>query len=157
MAFTHSLIWFQVHNMPLGCMNRAVGLKIEGSMGCVEDVAVVKDDVGWGRCLRIRVAINLYHLLDRGRALIITGKSYWVSFRYEKLHVFCFRCGRTLHVQEGCTVKVSKKQTYTEGALAWWSWLQAEEFARASATIEGHHVVCHHLWLSLTNHNRRPV
>jgi hypothetical protein len=55
-----------------------------GTMGIVEDVVVVEDDVGWGQCLRIRVAVNLYQPLDQGRALILRGKSCWVSFKYER-------------------------------------------------------------------------
>jgi hypothetical protein len=53
-------IWVQIHDMPLGCMNGGIGHKIGSSLGRVEDVAVAEDDVGWGRCLRVRVAINLY-------------------------------------------------------------------------------------------------
>lgn len=33
MEFWQSPIWVQIHNMPLGCMNRAVGTQIGGSMG----------------------------------------------------------------------------------------------------------------------------
>jgi hypothetical protein len=44
-------------------------------MGTFEDVAVAKDNVSWGRCLRIRVAINLYQPLDHGHTLLLTGKS----------------------------------------------------------------------------------
>jgi hypothetical protein len=117
--------------MPLGCMNRAVGLKIGASMGCVEDVTVADDDVGWGQCLRIRMAIDLYQPLDRGRALILSGKSCWVSFRYEKLLVFCFRWGIILHQLEGCTVKITKKQSHMEGMPTWGSWLRAREHSRS--------------------------
>lgn len=77
--------------MPLGCMIRGVGYKIGGSLGKVEDVAVADGDVGWGRCLRVRVDIDLYQPLDRGRALLLTGSSCWVSFKYEKLQAFCYR------------------------------------------------------------------
>jgi hypothetical protein len=62
-------------------------------MGPVEDVAVADDNVGWGKSIRIRVAIDLYQPLDRGRALILSGKSSWVSFKYEKLLTFCYKCG----------------------------------------------------------------
>lgn len=57
--FTHSLFWIQVHDIPLFCMNKAVGLRIGESMGMLEDVDVAGDGVGWGRCLQLRVAINL--------------------------------------------------------------------------------------------------
>ena len=59
MEFNHSPFWIQVHDMPLLYMNQAVGIKIGESMGEVEDVDVTGDGSGWGRCLRIRVKVNV--------------------------------------------------------------------------------------------------
>jgi len=59
MDFSFSPFWVQIHDMPLGCMNRAVEYHIGSSLGKVENVAVAEDDVGWGRYLQARVAINL--------------------------------------------------------------------------------------------------
>jgi hypothetical protein len=75
MVFTHTPIWIQIHDMPLGCMNSGVGRKIGGSLGEVEEMAMAEDDVGWGKFLRIRVAIDLYKPLDRGRELLLTRQS----------------------------------------------------------------------------------
>jgi hypothetical protein len=58
--FSTTPMWVQIHDMPLGCMNRKIGNKIGSSIGVVEDIAIADDDVGWGRSLRIRVAINLF-------------------------------------------------------------------------------------------------
>jgi hypothetical protein len=66
MDFTHTPIWIQIHDMPIGCMNKGVGRKIGETLGCVEQVAIADDDVGWGRSLRITVAIDLFQPLDRG-------------------------------------------------------------------------------------------
>jgi hypothetical protein len=60
LEFTTSPIWVQIHGMPLGCMNRAMGMKIGGSMGMVEEVAIAEDGVGWGRCLRVKVSMGLF-------------------------------------------------------------------------------------------------
>jgi hypothetical protein len=46
MDFLLSPIWVQIHDMPLGCMNRSVGTQIGSSMGKVEDVVEAEDDVG---------------------------------------------------------------------------------------------------------------
>jgi hypothetical protein len=53
MDFTKSLLWVQVHEMPLTCMNREVGHRIGSTLGMVEEVDVIDDGVGWGRCLHI--------------------------------------------------------------------------------------------------------
>lgn len=95
--------------MPLTCMNREVGNLMGQSIGSVEEVDVTGDGVGWGRCLRIRVYIDITKPLKRGRALVLNGKSNWVSFRYEKLPQFCYFCGRIYHAGKPCTNKTSHK------------------------------------------------
>jgi hypothetical protein len=102
MAFMHSPVWIQVHDMPLLCMTKSIGAKIGASLGVLEDVDVAGDGVGWGRCLRLRVTIDLSKPLERGRALVVGGKTEWVSFQYEKLPLFCFSCGRVVHQKQGC-------------------------------------------------------
>jgi hypothetical protein len=105
MIFTSTPIWIQVHDMPLLCMSKMVGIKIGESMGTLEDVDLAGDGAGWGRCLRIRVCIDLSEPLERGRALHLGGHSYWVIFRYEKFPMFCFYCGRVIHGRLGCPQK----------------------------------------------------
>jgi hypothetical protein len=53
MTLHHTPIWLQVHDMPLECMNRGVGMNIGESIGQVKEVVVADDDVGWGRYLSI--------------------------------------------------------------------------------------------------------
>jgi len=118
LTFTHSPIWVQVHDMPLNCMNRGVRSKIEASLGHVEEVAVAEDDIGSGRCLRIRVLINLYQPLECGQALLMSGQSNWVAFKYEKLLAFCLRCDKILHEPSGCPTVLPKKHNHKEGVLA---------------------------------------
>jgi hypothetical protein len=40
--------------------------------------------------------------LERGKALNIGGKSHWVSFKYEKLPMFCFYYGRIVRGRQRC-------------------------------------------------------
>lgn len=73
--------------------NRGVGQKIGDSLGDVLEVDAKGVEVGWRRGLRIKVVIDITNPLERGRALVIEGKSLWISFKYEKLPLFCFNCG----------------------------------------------------------------
>jgi hypothetical protein len=139
MDFSFSPIWIQIHDMPLGCMSKGVGFKIGESMGKVEEVAIAADDVGWGKYLRVRVAINLYKPLERGRRLKLAGTECWVPFRYEKLPVFCYRCGRIIHTKTGCSVLVSKKHDEKTG---WGPWIRAEELNCGSAWPAGSQKSC---------------
>jgi hypothetical protein len=74
MDFSKSPFWIQIHDLPLVCMNREVGLKIGASIGEVEDVKAVRDGGGWSRGLRVRIQVDLAKPLERGRALKFNGK-----------------------------------------------------------------------------------
>ena len=88
MVFLHSLVWVQVYGMPLLCMTKGIGSKIGASLGELEEVDVAGDGLGWSRCLRIRVSIDLSKPLERGRALVLGEKTHWVNFKYEKMPMF---------------------------------------------------------------------
>jgi hypothetical protein len=126
MVFTSTPIWIQVHDMPLLCMSKTVGIKIGASMGKLEDVDLAGDGAGWGRCLRLRVNIDLSEPLERGRALQLGGHSYWVIFKYEKLPMFCFYCGRVIHGRVGCPQRQDTRINVAEDKKQWGTWLRAE-------------------------------
>jgi hypothetical protein len=137
MDFSESPIWVQIHDMPLGCMNQAVGEQIDNSLGKVVDVAVAEDDVGWGRYLRVRVTINLFKLLERGRTLFIAGNPNWVSFKYEKLPVFCFWCGCIIHGPTSYNKMSTRKSNHAKGLDGWGLWLRADGSSRGPGNTEG--------------------
>jgi hypothetical protein len=138
MDFSKALFWVQVHDMPLTCMNREIGYRIGESLGAVEEVDVTGDGVGWGRCLRIRVYLDLTRPLDRGRALHINGKPVWVSFRYEKLPHFCYTCGRIVHGNNGCKGGASFRLNGGEPAKQWGAWLRANDLRyRSNSSLMG--------------------
>jgi hypothetical protein len=132
LAFNHSPIWIQVHDMPLICMNKSVGTKIGSSLGELVDIDVAGDGMGWGSYLRLRVVIDLMKPLDRGRALSLAGKSSWVEFKYEKLPLFCYRCGCIIHGSNRCPV-ISNTRLNKEETKPWGSWLRAFDPKRKGA------------------------
>ncbi|XP_062152170.1 uncharacterized protein LOC133860613 [Alnus glutinosa] len=126
MDFSKALFWIQVHDMPLTCMNREVGLRIGQSIGDVEDIDVTGDGVGWGRYLRIRVSVDITKPLERGRAIVLNGKSIWVLLKYEKLPQFCYHCGRIYHEDKACPRKSNFRINEEVSAKAWGVWLRAD-------------------------------
>jgi hypothetical protein len=116
----------QVHDLPLLCMNKGVGLKIGASLGEVVDIDVAGDGAGWGRCLRLRIVIDLGVPLERGRALELGGHSHWVSFKYEKLPRCCFHCGRVVHDGQGCPLRKAHRVHGEEEVKQWGTWIRAE-------------------------------
>ena len=126
MVFMKSPFWIQIHDMPLLCMIRGIGTKIAISLGVLEDVDVAGDGVGWGRFLCIRVTIDLSNPLERGCDLMVGGKPFWVFFKYEKLQMFCFHCGRVIHGKKGCPKVMKKQMRKGDGDKQWGTWLRAD-------------------------------
>lgn len=126
MEFLHSPLWVQVHDMPLIYMSKEVGRKISSSLGECLEVDVAGNGGGWGRWLRIRVNLDLTQPLERGRALNFNGQTSWVSFKYEKLPLFCFKCGRILHGSNGCSVRIKHGVNADGTESQWGAWLRAD-------------------------------
>jgi hypothetical protein len=164
MKFTISPFWVQIHDMPLVCMTKGVGVKIGESLGKLEDVDVAGDGAGWGRCLRIRVSIDITKPLERGRALVLGGKSSWVMFKYEKLPLFCFRCGCIVHEDGGCPIPRPSRMSTIEETKDWGVWLRAEDpWKRWSDGSNGPPISIESVWLwkkgkgnGRRNHNCQP-
>lgn len=74
MSFNNASFWLQLHNMPLGGMNRWVGMKLGSSVGLVEMVDVDEEDIGWGRQLQVKVRIDFTLPITRGRTVNIDGE-----------------------------------------------------------------------------------
>jgi hypothetical protein len=102
MGFDTAAFWIRMFDLPLDCMSNDVGQKLGETVGEVEDVDTNADGVGWGKFLRVRIRINLYKPLARGRMLRIKDRSYWIPFQYERLPRICFHCGRICHKQIRC-------------------------------------------------------
>jgi hypothetical protein len=100
-------------------------------MGQLEDIDLARNKGGCGRCLQIRVVIDLSKPLERGRALMLEGKSHWVTCRYDRLPMFCFECGRVIHGDKGCPIPSSTRLSGKEEGKAWgaygFGWKMAEE------------------------------
>lgn len=62
--------------------------------------------------------------LERGRALILNGTSHWVTFKYEKLPMLCFDCGRILHGAKGCPFTPDYRMNKTKKEKEWGIWLR---------------------------------
>jgi hypothetical protein len=114
--------------MPLTCMNKEVGLWIGGTIGRVDEVDVAGDGIGWGRCLRIWIFLDLTKSLERGRSLNINGKSIWISFKYEKLLQFCYTCERIFHRQNKCMGNGGFRMNGEVPVKPWGVWLLADDF-----------------------------
>lgn len=75
MQFKFEPFWVQLHNLPLATMNEEVGLQFGASIRHVIRVDTEANGLAWGKCLRVRVAVNIHRPLMRGRWLSYEGKN----------------------------------------------------------------------------------
>ncbi|XP_057428478.1 uncharacterized protein At4g02000-like [Lotus japonicus] len=113
--------WIQVHGLPYTLRTENIAKLLGGSFDGY---------LGWdkyeahryGYYLRIRAWVNVNAPLRRGQMVATRGGApLRVTFKYEKLVNFCFRCGRLDHVLSIC-----KGEAYG-GNLRYGAWLRAEE------------------------------
>jgi hypothetical protein len=76
------------------------------------------------------VKIDLAKPLERGRALRLEGKSYWVSFKYEKLPMFCFECGQIVHGGKGCPIPRRSRLSVAKDIRQWGVGLRVDDGRR---------------------------
>jgi hypothetical protein len=84
-------------------MSKVVGMEIGNNMG----TCIRVDDRPWStnqaRFMRIRVALMVEAPLRRGGMIVSPkGERTWVHYRYERLPMFCFRCGVLGHDVQVC-------------------------------------------------------
>ncbi|XP_042972731.1 uncharacterized protein LOC122304523 [Carya illinoinensis] len=102
MQFRFEPFWVQLHNLPLATMTEEVGIQFVESIGHVIRVDAEVDARAWGHCLRVRVAVDLHKPLLKGKWMLFEDQEHWISFKYERLHNFCFHCGILYHKGKNC-------------------------------------------------------
>ncbi|XP_030936068.1 uncharacterized protein LOC115961187 [Quercus lobata] len=103
LVFKWCPFWVQIYNLPLKHRTRETGLAIGASLGEVLEVDVADSGVQWGKCLCVRVKIDVTKKLIRGRKTKVEeGVDRWVLFKYERLPNFCYRCGLLEHDLKEC-------------------------------------------------------
>ncbi|XP_030941471.1 uncharacterized protein At4g02000-like [Quercus lobata] len=98
-----SPFWVQMFNLPLKCRTRETGMVIGSKLGEVLEVDVPDLGVHWGKCLRVRIRIDVTKRLLRGKRFSIEGgESRWVNFKYKQLPNICYNCGLLSHSLKDC-------------------------------------------------------
>ncbi|XP_031106182.1 uncharacterized protein LOC116010815 [Ipomoea triloba] len=96
-------MWVQVYDLPVGYTSDIVLEQVGNFLG----VFLRCDDrfagTPWRHYYRIRVSIPVSRPIKRRMRLVKRDKTAcWVSFKYERLHSFCFFCGMLGHSYKFC-------------------------------------------------------
>lgn len=99
------LFWVQIYNLPMGCFSEKVGRMLGDFIGTFVEYVVSNKGVAWKPFMRIRMELDVNLPLKRGKKIRTgMGSSSTVTFKYERLQLFCFICGKLGHTESGCEV-----------------------------------------------------
>ena len=126
-VFDSCSFWVQIHDLPVRCMNSGVCGKIGNTLGRVEQVEEFTVGRGGGNYLRVRVQMDVTQPLCRGRKIWLGGdQDHWVSFKFERLPIFCYWCGHITHDDKDCSIWLNSRGQLSPDKQEYGPWLRGE-------------------------------
>lgn len=99
--------WVQVHDVPIGLFSKNLATQLGNFLG-----NFIEHDVSYlgkenRNFIRIRVQIDIRCPLKIRKQILFGGKRSYVTFKYERLSLFYFYCGRLGHNDSFCKAKMN--------------------------------------------------
>lgn len=91
------IFWVQIHKLPYGTFLESVGKSLGNYIGKFLEYDTTNKVSPWMKFMRIRVELDVDKPLKKGRKIKVGGTSAEVVFKYERLHIFCYICGKLGH------------------------------------------------------------
>ena len=108
-------------------MKHELASALGAAVGKVEHVAESEEDKGCDGCMHVRVRIDISKPLCRGRkAHLSSGRETWISFKYERLPIFCYWCGCPMHGERDCEMWLRNKGMMNKEEQQYGAWLRAD-------------------------------
>ncbi|KAL8483321.1 hypothetical protein ACS0TY_026129 [Phlomoides rotata] len=90
--------WVQIYDLPLGSFSESVGHSLGNFIGRFLEYDTSNRGAAWRTFMRIRVELDVKQPLKRFKKIRMgNGSSMVVNFKYERLYLFYFVCGRLGH------------------------------------------------------------
>ncbi|XP_058783430.1 uncharacterized protein LOC131658113 [Vicia villosa] len=123
-----SSFWVGIYDLPLVLRSDTMAKKLGNIIGTFEEMDA-KEAHRNGRFLRVKVTLDLKEPLKRGTVVTFKEKKIRVHFKYERLPIFCFICGRMGHQIKDCeAIEELNEEGFEdieEQDLAFGQWLRA--------------------------------
>ena len=105
-----------------------MGIRIGATLGEVEKVDANEKGFCLGSYLRIRVGLDASMPLCQGRKVRLGEHGLkWVDFRYERLPIFCYLCGKINHDEQDCLMWIRSNDTLRPEEKQFGPWLRASQ------------------------------
>lgn len=99
LAFDPSLIWIQVHDLPMDWCKEAIVRGIVSFVGLVTEVVKFSLANSTMRSVRVRVKFDLSRALVPSVWIPFNSVYVWVELKYKHLHTFC---GKITYQSKSC-------------------------------------------------------
>ncbi|TXG62425.1 hypothetical protein EZV62_009419 [Acer yangbiense] len=126
LGFNRADFWIQIHDIPIGCMNRKMAKWLAEQLGEVLDIPAESREC-WGKFMRVRVRIDISKPLKRWLKLKsgLSDEVFTLGLKYEKLPDFCFAYGRIGHGIKECVDEAARILALDGSQTKFGSWLKA--------------------------------
>ena len=117
-------IWVQIFDLPSSCMSESVAKQLGNYIGSFLEYDTLNNGGSLKEYMRLRVSMDVRPLLKRGKRLRTpNGDMLFVSFKYERLSLFCFICSCLGHSYRFCPQLFNIPEE--EITREWGVWLKA--------------------------------
>ncbi|KAF4392589.1 hypothetical protein G4B88_015232 [Cannabis sativa] len=105
-VFDHVKVWVHIFNLPRDYFSIVNGNTLGAKAGIVLKVDLDEcNPTLWKKSLNVLISLNVNRPLFSGCYLPLdSGVQRWVQFKYGKLGIFCYNCGKLGHQRRGCSL-----------------------------------------------------
>ncbi|KAF4382122.1 hypothetical protein G4B88_009412 [Cannabis sativa] len=105
-VFEYVRIWLHIYNLPRDYFSIVNGKTLGAKAGKVITVDLDEGNPAlWKKSLKVLISLNVNLPLFFGCYFALeSGVERWVQFKYEKLGIFCYNCGKLGHQRRGCSL-----------------------------------------------------
>lgn len=97
--------WVHIHDLPVGSFSEGVGRSLGNFIGRFLEYDSSNRGATWRTFMRIRVEIDVSQPLKRWKKIRVgQGEPTLAKFKYERLNIFCFICGKLGHTESFCDI-----------------------------------------------------